>query len=159
MNGEFIRDKIIIFFASGFYVGKLPIAPGTWGSLLAIPLFWPLSLLPFFSQVLTLVFLFGISVWLSSEASKILVKNDPSMVVIDEIMGMFTALTGAAFSGFYILWAFIFFRIFDIFKPFPIRWLEKKFSGGLGIILDDIVAGIFANLSWRLIEYGINYAK
>jgi phosphatidylglycerophosphatase A len=144
------RQKLIIFFSTGLYAGKMPVAPGTWGALVALPFYWLLSHISFFFQVLALFPLLGISIWLASEASRIMGDKDPSSVVIDEIIGMLIALTGAPFSSFYIIWAFVLFRIFDIFKPFPIKTVEKKMPGGWGIVMDDVLAGIFANIVWRI---------
>ena len=147
------REKVVIFLATGLYAGKMPVAPGTWGALVALPLYLPVSYMSLFFQVLIFVPLVGISVWLASEASRIMGDKDPSSVVIDEIMGMLIALTGAPFSSFYIILAFVLFRLFDIFKPFPIKTVEKNMPGGWGIVMDDVFAGIFANIVWRVMVY------
>jgi len=91
-----------------------------------------------------------ISVWISGRAELLLGDTDPSQIVIDEVVGMAVALAGAPFELSLIIVAFLFFRFFDIWKPFPIRYIDKSFPRGWGIVLDDVAAGIMANLAWRL---------
>lgn len=138
------------FIATGFYSGKLPKMPGTWGSILAAILlyfFWPTSLK---FQLLTIFITFVLSVISADYVSNQLGNKDPDCVVIDEILGMELALLGlhadikTAFLGL------ILFRIIDIMKPPPIEFFEK-FPGGWGITIDDAVAGIIANVILRLI--------
>ena len=99
--------------------------------------------------VLTLVLL---STWIAHAAEKIEAQKDPKQVVIDEICGMTVALFALPFTPVFIIGGFALFRVFDILKPFPIRWVDKKVPGGLGIMLDDIIAGLFANV---LLRFGI----
>ncbi len=145
-----LTDKITIFLASGFYVGKLPFAPGTIGTLLAFPISFLLSeISASFSAPFISIFLL-ISIFLSDKASRIIGKKDPSIVVIDEIVGMTLTLMFIPFNLVTAGLGFIIFRILDIFKPFPINYMEK-FKGGIGIVLDDAVAGILGNIILRLI--------
>jgi len=144
-------EKAVVFLATGLYIGNLPFAPGTFGSLLGLPLGYFLSIFKMpLALSLTLLFTL-VAVWIANSAEKILKKKDPGCIVIDEIAGMIITLIGLPFSLPTAVIGFIFFRAFDILKPFPIRTLEKKISGGAGIVIDDVIAGIFANLVLRII--------
>jgi phosphatidylglycerophosphatase A len=143
-------DKAVVFLATGLYIGNIPFAPGTFGTLLGLPLCFVLALLKLpLALICTLLFILA-AVWISHTAEKRLEKRDPGCIVIDEIAGMAVTLTGLPFNLTTGLIGFIIFRILDISKPFPIRNLEKHLSGGLGVVLDDVVAGIMANLLLRV---------
>ena len=127
--------------ATFFYLGKLPFVPGTWGSLGAL-LLWLLLPVTFSIHLSVIVILFILGVYSSNKMAKYLDDHDPSEVVIDEVVGMCISLFMLPHSlGFYIL-AFILFRIFDIIKPWPIYRIQNL-SGGWGIMLDDVLAGLF----------------
>lgn len=147
------KDRLVLFLASGLFLGLIPFAPGTFGSLLGIPLHWLFSHLPISLGICSLGFVILISVWISSRAELLLGNKDPSQIVIDEVAGMAVALAGAPIEPSLIIVAFMFFRFFDIWKPFPIRYIDKSFPGGWGIVLDDVAAGVMANLAWRLWDY------
>lgn len=142
--------KPVIFIATGFYSGFIPIAPGTFGSILGIPLCYLISKIDpaFIVPVVILLILFSIGV--AHKAEKYLDQNDPGCIVIDEIVGFVVVLFGLPLNWYLIILGFIFFRCFDIVKPFPIRQLEKHTKGGFGIVLDDILAGVYTNLLLRL---------
>ncbi len=131
-----------------FGAGKLPRAPGTWGSLAALPFAWaiveltgtPLALLA------AALFLLPLGVWASALHSKKLGTHDAGEIVVDEVAGQWIALSVVPFSPLGWVFAFVLFRIFDVVKPWPISWLDARVGGGWGIMLDDIVAGIFAAL-------------
>ena len=93
------------------------------------------------------------AIWIANAAEKILRKNDPGCIVIDEIAGMVVTLIGLPFNLTTALIGFIIFRFFDILKPFPIRTLDKHLSGGIGVVADDVVAGIFSNVIVRILLY------
>lgn len=131
-------------------VGKLPKAPGTWASLVAAILFYPLIEFPFVLGAL-LVGIFFIGVIACDQYSKSLKDPDPSSAVIDEVLGMGIALLAIPRDWPFVVMAFILFRLFDIWKPFPIQRLEKL-PGGWGIMVDDLMAGIYARI-W--IQIGI----
>ena len=101
--------------------------------------------------VVCIVLFIALAVWISAEAEILLKQKDPGCIVIDEIAGMAVTFVGLPFNLTTALIGFIIFRILDISKPFPIRTLDKRVSGGVGIVIDDVVAGIFANLLLRLI--------
>ena len=129
------------FAATFFYLGKLPFAPGSWGSLGAL-LLWLLLPISFSIHLSVIVFLFVLGVYSSNKMAKYLNDHDPSEVVIDEAVGMGISLFMLPHSfGLYLL-AFILFRIFDIFKPSFIYQIQDL-PGGWGIMVDDVLAGLF----------------
>jgi phosphatidylglycerophosphatase A len=147
------RDRLVLCLATGFFSGRLPVAPGTFGTLIGLPICYLFSGfqtgLFVFCAVLFIIF----SVALASAAEKILNEKDPAEIVIDEIAGILVTFAVLPFNLQTAVLGFIIFRVFDILKPFPIRWLERKISGGSGIVVDDVVAGIYANLVLRLIIF------
>ena len=116
-------------------------APGTAGSLVALVALW---LIPFssFSLVLTLVFVILLGVWASGRAERLLGRKDPGHVVIDEVAGMMLSVLTLPRTPMVLLAAFALFRLFDIVKPFPARE-SQNFRGGIGVMLDDLVAGAY----------------
>jgi len=143
------RQKAILFFATGGWIGYSPVAPGTFGSLAALPICLLISSLGIGSALIVVVALIMVSTWIVHAAEKMEAQKDPSQVVLDEICGMAIALFALPFTPFFIIGGFALFRVFDILKPFPIRWIDNNVHGGLGIMLDDIIAGVFANaLLW-----------
>ena len=137
--------------ATGFYVGMIPKAPGTWGSLAALIPWFFLKDLPLQAYLTVLAVIFVVGFFVSGSAEKILDRPDAGPIVIDEILGMFITLTLApAHPAAWIL-GFILFRIFDIFKPFPVSWFDRKIHGGIGIMMDDVVAGLYALASLQLL--------
>ena len=145
------RDKAVLFLATGFHIGNIPFAPGTFGSILGLPLCFVLAGFRLPLALVCIGLLIAMAIWISSEAEKLLKKKDPGCIVIDEIAGMAVTLVGLPFNLTTVLIGFIIFRILDISKPFPIRALDQRVSGGMGIVIDDVVAGIFANILLRLI--------
>ena len=145
------RDAAVLFLATGFYIGNIPFAPGTFGSILGLALCFFVAGLKLPLALACVVLFIAMAVRIAAEAEKLLKKKDPGCIVIDEIAGMAVALFGLPFNLTTVLIGFIIFRFLDISKPFPIRALDKQVSGGLGIVIDDVVAGIFTNLLLRLI--------
>ena len=135
------------FAATFFYLGKLPFAPGSWGSLGALIL-WIFLPLSFSLQLMVIIILFSVGVIASKKMAESMNDHDPSEVVIDEATGMGIALFMLPHSTAIFTIAFILFRIFDIFKPSFI-YRAQKLPGGWGIMFDDILAGIFALLICR----------
>ena len=153
MDKPNLKNQITIFCATGGLIGYSPVAPGTFGSLAALPLCLLMASVDHLTGAVVLLALTAVSTWIAHHAEKLVGQNDPKQVVIDEICGMAIALFAIPFEPFFVITGFALFRVFDILKPFPIRWVDKKISGGLGIMLDDIIAGIFANvvLRWGVI--------
>jgi phosphatidylglycerophosphatase A len=142
--------KLIITF---FYAGYFPVAPGTFASAAALILYFPLLLLnqwPVYLITIIVVTLAGI--WASGRAEKISGISDPSFVVIDEVAGQLITLFLLPFSWKMIIAGFLIFRIFDVLKPFPAGRAEKL-HGGWGIMMDDVLCGVYGNILLRLILY------
>ena len=145
-------DKIIVFIATGAYVGYFPFAPGTLGSLWGIVFYYQfLELQPLFYVFITFV-LFFVGIQISDRAEKVFGKKDDGKIVIDEISGMMFSLIFIPKKIELIIAAFVLFRIFDILKP--IKKLEK-IEGGMGIMADDLLAGILTNVLLQIYVYGI----
>ncbi|MCF8055150.1 MAG: phosphatidylglycerophosphatase A [Desulfocapsa sp.] len=144
-------DKIIMFLATGFYSGNLPKAPGTWGSLAAlVPWFFMRNLpLPSYLGMVGVVFVVGCV--LAGSAEKILDQADAGPIVIDEFVGMFVTLIAAPNHPAAWLLGFLLFRCFDVLKPFPVSWFDQRIHGGFGIMMDDVVAGLYALLSLQIL--------
>lgn len=131
--------------AFGLGSGALPKAPGTWGSIVAIPLYYLLWVwLPASAYWGMLVLAFVLGVWLCGRASRALGVHDHGGIVWDEFVGVWITLASQPVSLPWVLTGLVLFRIFDIAKPWPIRWLDRKIHGGLGIMLDDVLAGLVA---------------
>jgi phosphatidylglycerophosphatase A len=155
VSSESLSAKWSLFLASGFFLGFIPLAPGTFGSLLGIPAYWLISQLSLLTQGAVLTISVIISARICEKAGPLLGRTDASQIVLDEAVGMSIALAGAPLSPSIIVMAFVFFRIFDIWKPFPIRQIEMRVPGGWGVVLDDVMAGVLANFLWRLEEYAV----
>ena len=144
------KQKTVMFLATGCYIGNISFAPGTFGSVLGLLLCFFLSKIDFsIAVLLTLIFILS-AIWIAGEAEKILGEEDPGCIVIDEIAGIILTLSGLPFNITSMTVGFLIFRALDIWKPYPIRLLENKFSGGIGIVLDDVVAGILSNVILRV---------
>lgn len=142
--------KCIVWVARGFGVGLSPYAPGTLGTFLGIPIILSLDLLPVVGAVIGVIALVLLSVWISGYASRGLDTEDDPSIVIDEIAGFVVAMMFVPITLWTVVSGFVLFRIFDIFKPPPANWLDKKCKGGLGITGDDIVAGVYVNIILQL---------
>ena len=135
--------------ATGLGSGYSPVAPGTAGSLVGLLLFWPLQRLPLLWQVTAIGLLFGAGVLCSAHVVRQIGDPDPGIVVVDEVVGMWVSLLWLPFTWATAVAAFLIFRAMDIFKPYPARDLESL-PGGWGIMADDLMAGIYANLLLRV---------
>jgi phosphatidylglycerophosphatase A len=130
--------------AFGMGAGCSPKAPGTMGTLLAVAIYLPLSQLPLAAYAGVLVVTILVGIWLCDKAARELGIHDHPGIVWDEIVGFLLTMLAAPPGWHWILVGFLLFRLFDIWKPWPIGWLDQRVSGGLGIMLDDLVAGVFA---------------
>ena len=140
-----------MFLATGCFIGNIPFAPGTFGTILGLPLCFLLSKTELPVAVLLSAIFIIFAVLISHDAEKILKKNDPGCIIIDEIAGFMVAVFGLPFNAVYVLAGFVIFRLLDILKPFPIRLIERKLSGGTAIVMDDVAAGICTNLILRIL--------
>lgn len=132
------------WIASGFGAGLSPVAPGTVGSAVALlPWLWlrDLPLLAYFGVVLAV---FMVGVWVSQTLVARLRVEDPGWIVIDEFVGQWLALAFAPAGWFWLVVGFLLFRLFDVWKPWPVSWADRRVGGGLGVMLDDALAGALA---------------
>jgi phosphatidylglycerophosphatase A len=143
--------KFILFFATGGGAGYLPKAPGTFGSIVGLGLVWCLKDLSLIPACVTLAALLFLSVWSAGLAEGLLGVHDPQVVVIDEVIGIWVALFLLPWSWQTALIGFVLFRAFDIWKPFPVCWFQDRLPGGWGIVMDDVMAGVYANIILRVI--------
>ncbi|MEJ2322344.1 MAG: phosphatidylglycerophosphatase A, partial [Gammaproteobacteria bacterium] len=137
--------------AFGFGSGLAPVAPGTAGTLVGIPLFMLLSQLPLAAYLLLTLALFVIGVRVCGLCSRDLGVHDHGGIVWDEIVGYLVTMIAVPFAWQWILSGFLLFRLFDILKPWPIRWLDRRVKGGFGIMVDDLLAGLFALAGQQLL--------
>ncbi len=143
------------FLAFGFGSGLSPKAPGTFGTLASVPIYILLSNLELVPYIIVCALVSVIGIYICGYTSKALKLHDHPGIVWDEFAGFFITMIGVSLSWTNILIGFVLFRIFDILKPWPISWIDSKVSGGLGIMMDDIVAGVFALISLHSILYFI----
>lgn len=130
--------------AFGFGSGAAARAPGTWGSLAAIPLWYGFAWLPPVAYWLVVLVAFVVGIWLCGKTATDLKVHDHGGIVWDEFVGMWIALGLLPDQIYGVLMAFTLFRLFDVVKPWPIGWLDERLPGGLGIMVDDVVAGFMA---------------
>lgn len=139
--------------ASCFFIGYIPFAPGTFGSLAGLVFIWLIKP-DYLEQVFIIVTLFVIGVVSAQAAEKEFGQKDSPRIVIDEFVGYLVSTAFLPLTVGYMISAFFLFRFFDILKPSPIRIVERHFHGGLGVMLDDVAAGILTNLllqCWRIL--------
>lgn len=132
-----------VLLATVFGIGWLPVAPGTWGSLIALPLGWWLMMaggIPALSGAIVVVFAVG--VWACAGYSKATSTHDARACVIDEVVGQWIVLLVVPLNPLIYVGAFVAFRFFDILKPWPTGWVDRNIHGGTGVMLDDVLAGI-----------------
>jgi phosphatidylglycerophosphatase A len=149
-KGDF-ADRTALVLSSWFGSGLFPIASGTFGTLAAIPFVVAINYLGKLPSGVFLVMLTAAAIWSAHVSRNSLGIDDPSEVVIDEAAGFCLSVFLLPFTFLSFALGFLFFRAFDILKPFPIGLIDKRVKGGLGIVLDDLVAGLFANICVRII--------
>lgn len=143
------------FLAFGLGSGLSPKAPGTIGTIAAIPFYLLMQSLSLPVYLLVLVLATLIGIWLCDKSSKDLGVHDHPGIVWDEFCGFWLTMIAAPAGWLWILTGFVLFRVFDILKPWPIRWLDKHVHGGLGIMVDDLLAGGFAFIGLQLLAHFI----
>ena len=139
-------DQLILFAATGFGLGRAPAAPGTFGTLAALPFLWVMAVLSPAGSGFFLICLVMAAIAIADRAEILMGCKDPGAIVIDEIAGYCVSLSLVPIGLGSLAAGFLAFRCFDIIKPWPVRYFEKKFSGGAGVVLDDVMAGIMAAL-------------
>lgn len=151
MVATFKLNDPIQFLALGFGSGLAPKAPGTFGTVAAIPLFFVMSILSPVEYAVAVLLMAFAGIYICGRAAELAGVHDHPAIVWDEIVGFLIAMFLIPVSWHSVLLAFVLFRVFDIFKPWPISWLDKHCHGGFGIMIDDVVAGFFALAIMHLI--------
>lgn len=153
---RFILSRPSHFLALGFGSGLAPWMPGTFGTLAAIPVYLLLVQLPLLVYLGLVALLFVAGVYLCGVAARDAGVHDHPAIVWDEIVGFLITMIAVPVTWQAVLLGFLLFRFFDIVKPWPIGWLDRRVSGGFGIMIDDVVAGVLAlcslQLLWRIFE-------
>lgn len=140
--------------ATGFGSGLAPVAPGTFGTIAAIPFYLTFTLTPFYVFALFTLLTCIVGPYICGKAAADIGVHDHKAIVWDEFAGMFITLCFVPFSWTAVALGFVLFRFFDIVKPWPISYLDKHVHGGLGIMIDDIAAGVAAGISlWGLLTF------
>ena len=145
-----VMNSIILFIAQGAYSGRSPFAPGTAGTLVGVLLFLLVKGLSPAAYLGSCILVAGIGTWAAEEAEKLLGKKDAQSIVIDEIAGFLIAMFLLPGTWAFIAAGFVLFRVFDILKPFPLKRLQDL-GGGAGVMLDDIGAGVYANVVLQVV--------
>jgi phosphatidylglycerophosphatase A len=143
------------FIAFGFGTGALPVAPGTFGTLIAIPFYLAIQNLPSLAYFIIVLIVIAGSIWICDKVSREINVHDHQGMCLDEVVGYLVTMCGVPHGLKWIILGFLLFRLFDIWKPQPIRYLDEKLTGGAGVILDDVAAGIYSCfilhiLSWMI---------
>jgi phosphatidylglycerophosphatase A len=141
------------FLALGFGSGLIPLMPGTFGSLAAVPLLIAMSYVNLYVFVGVTIISFLVGIYLCGKTANDMRMHDHGSIVWDEIAGMMVCFIAVPISPLTLIVGFVLFRFFDILKPWPIRVFDKKVHGGFGIMIDDIVAGVMACLCLHAIVY------
>jgi len=137
---------------TGLGLGLAPKMPGTFGTLLGLPLWWLASGLTWPAYLGLTVFIFLLGWWAAHKAESDLGRHDAPEVVIDEVAGYLVTMFLAPPLPWVMLWGFVFFRLFDILKPWPVGWADRKLPGAFGVMMDDVLAGVYAWLCLQLIH-------
>ena len=144
-------NKTIELLATFFYVGKVPKAPGTFGTLAAIPLWFAMTKLnPIFYMAITFAIVI-LGIFISEAYERTLKIHDSKTIVIDEVAGFLITMVWLPVTWQSLVLGFLLFRFFDIVKPGPIKLIDQKVKGGAGVMLDDVAAGIIANLLLQIV--------
>jgi phosphatidylglycerophosphatase A len=152
-----LNAKWIKLLATGFGSGLVPLAPGTAGTLVGIPLYLLFSALPWPIRLITVLAFTFLAWYLSDAAERLFGRKDAQCIVIDEIAGLQWTLFGVAPTVLHVVLGFLLFRLFDILKPFPARLFQDRLPGGCGVVADDLAAGVYGNLALQILiwRFGI----
>lgn len=148
---SFLTNKLPILLATLGPIGYIPKASGTFGTAVAIPFFYLISKFYIFPQIIFILFFIILSVWSSSIACRFFQTNDDPKIVIDEFAGYLVATFGIVFNSWTLLLSFLFFRFLDISKIYPINLIDRRWRTSVGVVADDLLAGIFTNIAMHII--------
>jgi len=146
------KDKWVRVLATGFGTGLSPVAPGTAGTLAGVLICLASYPLPWLFRFFFVVAISAVSIYVAGEAEKLYKNTDDQRIVIDEIAGYQVAMLPVAVTGLNLLTAFVLFRLFDIWKPFPLKHFQKL-PGGWGVVADDLGAGVYAGILMLIIVF------
>lgn len=149
--GRRLGNNIIRLLACGFGLGLVPFAPGTFGTLLGIPFAYALHYKGYFAYMLVTVLFSVFAIFISELAGPLFGESDSPKIVIDEVAGFLVTMTWLPMTWQSLLIGFILFRALDAIKPGPIGYLDRKVKGGVGVVVDDLAAGIVANITLQII--------
>ncbi|UCF02543.1 MAG: phosphatidylglycerophosphatase A [Deltaproteobacteria bacterium] len=145
------KNDIVVFLATGFFTGFLPTMPGTWGTFAGIPLVIISHRLTSLMQAIVTIVFVTFAAYIAGRAEILFEDRDARPIVIDEMVGFLITLLWLPLNFLTLCLGFVLFRLFDIVKPPPIGTVEKRLPSGWGVVLDDVLAGIFANVTLRLL--------
>ena len=155
-NSKFLLSHLAHFFALGFGSGLVPKAPGTFGTIIGLPLFWLISVHALSVQLIIIAALFIFGIYVCDKTGKALGVADDGAIVWDEIVAMMLVLAFAPFTWLGWLVAFLLFRLFDIWKPYPICYFDAKLKNGFGVMFDDLLAAAYAILVLKFIVWPLS---
>ena len=147
-----MRNKLVLFFASGLGLGYAPLVPGTFGTLLGVVLYFFLGRINIFIFLVILAALLLLSFWLADQTEQILFTRDPQVVVIDEVVGYLVTMISFPASWHYLLAGFFLFRFFDITKIWPASYFDTSGKRGSAVVMDDVCAGVYANIVLQILR-------
>lgn len=151
-----LRNPIHIL-SFGFGTGLSPVAPGTMGTLIAIPIFLVLASFSPLIYLLTVIIMFFVGCWASGQTAKALQVHDHPGIVIDEIVGYLITMLFVPITWYWVILGFLLFRLFDIWKPWPISIVDRQVKGGFGIMLDDVLAALYSLLSLHIAIWSVQF--
>ena len=143
--------SLILFLATGLGSGRVPRVPGTAGTVVGLLFYLLLRPLPPLFYGMTVVTFIFLAAWIATEAEREWGEKDCQKIVIDEIAGFLVTMAFVRFSWGALAAGFVLFRFFDMVKPFPCRWIEQKAPAGWGVVGDDLMAGVYANIALQVI--------
>lgn len=149
-GGKKLEGFSALVLATGGFVGFFPLATGTVGSIVGVALVWILKSVSLPLYGLVTLCLGIVAWWACDRASQAFKKADPPQIVIDEIVGFVVTMIAIPVTGYWLVLGFLVFRFFDVIKPFPVSWINDRLKNGWGILLDDIMAGVFGNIVLQL---------
>ncbi len=141
-----LSDRLAMEVATLLGAGRLPKAPGTWGTLATMPLCWWLQQRDMMAHVIVFTFVLVIGTWAAGVACRIYARQDPPQVVVDEAAGYLLTMWAAPVGWPWLVVGFGLFRLFDIWKPWPVHWLDQALPSPWGVMADDLAAGLYAGL-------------
>lgn len=150
-----LKSQLVKGLASVGGLGYLPLAPGTWGSLAALPIWWALRGVSVATMLAVAVAVTGLAIVSAQAAENLYGDHDVQHIVIDEVAGMLWMMLGGHWELTQVVAGFVLFRLFDSLKPPPVGWIDRNVGGGLGVVLDDVAAGMMAAAVLRLGTWGL----